>query len=257
MSEDIVEEGIILKKIPYSEADEIITVLLKTGGVRRLFVAGSRKSRKRFQGLIDLFSLLKFQYRSNPHSLGRLQKVEELERDIHAANARFWEKDLLAYAYFSYMAELICEFTLEEIQANDLFDLWGEAVRGFQDRPFSAVSAASYLIRIFTDFGYALELNQCASCRGTEPNPAFYFVPEKGGLMCGACAALARVPQTFTVSQELLQAMRASPQTPVRSVSLEKEAAFAIRRVLSFSHQILQKKTRAEGFFLQMLGTLE
>ena len=46
------------------EADEIITVLLADHGLQKFFVGGSRKSKKRFRGVVDHFSRLKMEYKS-------------------------------------------------------------------------------------------------------------------------------------------------------------------------------------------------
>jgi len=100
------QTGIILKKLSYGEADEIITVLLKDDGIRRFFVAGSRKSKKRYQGLIDHFSHLKFHYRPNNKGLWRLQDV-----DLVKLNGQSIWKSMENFSFGNYVAELICEFT--------------------------------------------------------------------------------------------------------------------------------------------------
>lgn len=153
MSEILRQAGVILRKLPYGEADEIVTVLFENDGVRRLFATGSRKSRKRFAGLIDQFGNLEFQYRLGPGTLGRLQNAAEIATTV---GARFWEKDLRIFAFFSYLAELICEFHPEEANADGLYFLWNDTVAAFQSRDFSLAVAVGALAKAFEIFGYAV-----------------------------------------------------------------------------------------------------
>jgi len=179
------QAGIILRKISYGEADEIVTVLFEGDGVRRLFASSSRKSRKRFAGLIDVFANLEFHYSVGTSSLGRLQKASEIQSQV---SLRFWEKDLLVFSFFSYLAELICEFNPEEASADGLYYLWNETALSFQSHDFSTEAAACSLARAFEIFGYS--------------------VPPEASL----------------------------------------------KMIISHAHRILQKRTRAESFFLELLS---
>jgi DNA repair protein RecO len=179
------QAGIILRKISYGEADEIVTVLFEGDGVRRLFASSSRKSRKRFAGLIDVFANLEFQYTLGRGSLARLQKASEIQSQV---KSRFWEKDLSVFSFFSYLAELICEFNPEEANADGLYSLWNEAAFFFQSHNFSTEVAAHFLARAFEIFGYAV-----------------------------------------------------TPEAPLKTI-------------ISHAHRILQKRTRAEEFLLELLG---
>lgn len=179
------QAGIILRKIPYGEADEIVTVLFEGDGVRRLFASSSRKSRKRFAGLIDAFAHLEFHYSIGASSLGRLQKATEIQTQI---GSRFWEKDLRVFSFFSYLAELICEFNPEESDADGLYDLWKETAVFFQSRDFSIEAATRSLAKAFEIFGYA-----------------------------------------------------APPEASLKSI-------------ITHAHRILQKRTRAEAFLLELLS---
>lgn len=154
MSELIFQSGVILKKIPYGDADEIITVLLARGGVQRIFVPGARKSKKRFSGLIDHFAHLQFEFLVRP-GLWRLQRVEEC-LSFDGQRRRFWEKDLCTYAFFSYMAELICEFMPEELHDHHVFPLWQDAVVTFEQQGFILPQASRFLNQLLVSFGYQI-----------------------------------------------------------------------------------------------------
>ncbi len=144
--------GIILKKIPYSEADEIVTVLLQKEGVHRFFAAGSRKSKKRFKGLVDYFAHLNFSYRPSTRGLWRLLSVEE----IADFQNRGHQIKPTQFAYLNLMAELICEFTPEHDGDHGLYDLWFDIQEDCKDNTLSYEIASKFLLRFFDCVGYGL-----------------------------------------------------------------------------------------------------
>lgn len=227
MSEPSRQEGVVLRKIAYGEADEIVTVLFREDGVRRLFAAGSRKSKKRFGGLIDAFARLSFECRPSDSGLWRLYGVEEAGK---AGAARFWERDIRTYAFFNYLAELICECMPEAVRAGDVFSIWLDATEVFAAREFAAEEAFAVLIRLWAAFGYEMNLGDCASCGGKAGEGAV-FAPQSGGVLCAACARAQRVSG-------------ADPAVPSQG----------IKSLASFSHLILQKRPKAEEFFLRSIA---
>lgn len=142
--------GIILKKIPYSEADEIITVLLKGDGVRRFFVRGSRKSKKRYPGLIDHFAHLRFEYKSSPKGLWMLTGVQALSQGCHEPLT------MKAYALLAYLAELITEFVPEGDGDHDLYPLWLSWLDEARRKDLKESLVSRYLTQFFAKVGYAL-----------------------------------------------------------------------------------------------------
>lgn len=231
MSESLRQEGVVLRKIPYGEADEIVTALFREDGVRRLFAAGSRKSRKRFGGLIDAFARLRFECRPNDAGLWRLYGVEE---SGDAANARFWERDIRTYAFFNYLAELICECMPEAVRAGDVFTIWLDATESFAAREFHAGEAFAVLVRMWAAFGYEMSLAGCAPCGGAVGEGSV-FVPASGGAVCAACVCRQRIAFAPALHPG------------------EHGAADLIGSLVSFSHLILQKRAKAEEFFLKSI----
>lgn len=251
MSEQTKQEGVILKKIPYSDADEIITVLLKEDGVRRFFVSGSRKSKKKYAGLIDHFAHLNFLYQSSSKQLWRLRDVDQISKKTLPKH--FWQRDLKAYAFFNYLSELICEFSWEEMHANDLYEIWQRSFEYFEEKEFSHVEGLYFLLQIFASFGYAFELETCVLCQNTNAKERVAFLPEQGGMVCQSCVGQKSLSHSFVVSSELLLALNGDFFISQNS-QLEKEAVGLFRLLIKFSHQIMHKKTKAEEFLLQMLA---
>lgn len=189
-----VSPGIILKKQDYSDSDEIVTVLLKEGGIRKFFVSGSKKSKKRYQGLIDHFSCLNFHYHAGSSGLSRVRLVERTSGNPPIS------ADLRCFAFGSYLAELICDFFPEAATDHDLYDLWQHVQLKLNQNGFSLVLAIQYLLIFFQRAGYAVDVEKHPGLRASE----------------------------------------------------QKLKSF-LQFLMNFSEQIVQKKSRAAAFFLQVI----
>ena len=143
--------GIILKKLSYSEADEIITVLFQGIGIKRLFVRGSRKSKKRFGGLIDHFGHIKFYFSSHSQGLSSLARVEEfpesMQRDLWTLGPNF--------AYVSLLSEFICEFKPEDDDDHELYALWLALYEELSQKELTPKMSSEYFISFLRLVGYA------------------------------------------------------------------------------------------------------
>jgi len=150
MSYEHNEKGVILQKIPYSDADEIITVLFEKSGVQKLFVRGSRKSRKRFAGRIDHFGEMSFQFTKKQQGLAVLQAIEDLPGVLRVQAFG----NIFCYAFLNYFSELICEFFWENMHADDVYNLWKSLAEDLRNGGFAVPQAVDYTIRFLRLTGY-------------------------------------------------------------------------------------------------------
>ena len=152
MTDERQEKGVILQKLAYSDADEIITVLFEKSGVKRLFVRGSRKSKKRFGGRIDHFEELSFQYTSKDQGLGMLRAIDNLPGSIRSKALN----NIFSFAFLNYISEIIREFFWEEARADEVYELWQDLAAEIKDDPLSLERAIFYHLRILSLAGYDL-----------------------------------------------------------------------------------------------------
>lgn len=155
MSEDIREKGVILKKMPYADADEIITVLFERSGVKKLFVKGSRRSQKRFLGRIDHFEELSFQYTRKAQGLSLLKTIDDLP-GVFKNQAL---QNIFNFAFLSYFAELIREFFWEEMRADHVYDLWQKLAEDVRQGPLELKRAIYYQLKLLNLSGYTISQN--------------------------------------------------------------------------------------------------
>lgn len=141
------QEGIVLKKMAYSEADEVATILLKNEGIQKFFVPGGRKSRKRFAGLIDHFAHITVTYQRRARGLWRLLEVS-------ARGSRKPVTDLSHYAFAHFFSELICLFTPESVYVGEIYVLWLKLQACFAQGEFSHKQAALFVLSFFKASGY-------------------------------------------------------------------------------------------------------
>lgn len=153
MPQFFTQPAILLKKISYGEADEILTVLFKEDGVRRLFVRHSKNSKKRFAGVLDHFAFLKLTYSTPVQGLWSLHEASLLKEPFDL----FWKNDLKVYGFFNFLAEMICEFSPEGAKDPLLFDLWSEAALHLKQQDLTSVWMQGVVSRFLREFGYALK----------------------------------------------------------------------------------------------------
>ena len=239
MRDQIVSQpGVILKKIPYSESDEIISVLMRDDGLRRFFVAGSRKSRKRYQGIIDLFAHLNFHYRTNSQGLWRLQSADTIQSHTH-----MMAQDIEAYAFSNFLSELICELAPEEVNDHRFYDVWMQ----FDDEVRLGVCdhrrVLYYLMHVFLRTGYELTTDQSVLCENDSLPTTVGFDQVRGGVICQNCCG----DKDRVFERELFHLNK---DAPLNETGFER---LLIRKMIGFAQTIIQKPCRSASFYLDLI----
>jgi DNA repair protein RecO (recombination protein O) len=238
------QPGIILRKAPYSDADEIVTVLLREGGVQRFFAAGARKSKKTFGGRIDYFAALELRFSPRNEGLWRLWGAEEQGVAVPSP----WQ-DPRNFAVASYLAEVICAFTPAAVHSEDLFTLWIETAAEAGRQPATPASFARQLARFLVLFGYAIDWRRCVGC-GDPAQAPYAFDEVRGGPVCTICRGPG--PSSGLFPPDLINFVTGlqedgGPQHPLRQA---QKLAYQLVR---FTALILQKPVKSEEFLKRVL----
>lgn len=233
------QAGVILKKIPYSDSDEIISVLLKDHGLQRFFVAGSRKSKKRYQGLIDHFAHLNFSFKPSEKGLWRVREVDLARKQSYLA----WQ-DVMNFAFGNFLAELICEMLPEGAHDHDLYDLWDHLEAHLHRVDLTLFVAVEYLVQVFKKTGYEIDFSSCVSCRqGLDGTVVFDYI--RGGFTCSDCS----YDQRQGLSKALMTSFQKGENHQIPAAELE----IFFRQLIQFSQNILQKPSQSAPFLLDMM----
>jgi len=180
--------GIMLRKVEYGDTDLIISLLTSDRGKLSVIAKSAKVSRKRFQGVLQLFSLIDLVC-----STGRRQGLPVLQEASLKQPFPGIGTDIVKTAYANYWAELI-NIWLEEGEAQKpLFDLFLHALARL-DAETGTGGALSILfqVRFLSLSGLSPNLSQCGVC-GTildQMSPdRVRFCTGKGGLVCSRCPA--------------------------------------------------------------------
>ncbi len=179
------EPAIVLRAIPYGEADRVVTLLCERRGKVAALAKGARRSQKRFAGGLGLFSLGRASFLERQSAdLARLEMFEA---------TAMWPglfADLGKIAHAGYAAELIDALTPAHQPDPPIFALASAFVR-----TLDAGQADPRLLRVFEMtllrlLGHRPELQRCVGCgRDADDGAGQRIDPSRGGIGCGRCRA--------------------------------------------------------------------
>jgi DNA repair protein RecO (recombination protein O) len=179
--------AIVTRSLNYGESDKIVTFFTKDFGKVKGIAKGARRSKKRFQNALDLFSHIRLTF-FDREGMG-LVRAENC--DIFTS-FRHIREDLKKIYFGAYFLELINEMTGERQSHPEAFDLLLACLTALESSEPQEEQLRVFEIRMLSLFGYRPNLKGCDSCRTDwmelRETPAVYFSVERGGLICGKCS---------------------------------------------------------------------
>jgi DNA repair protein RecO (recombination protein O) len=220
-------EAIILRTVPFNEADKIVNFLARGEGRMRGVAPNARRSRKRFGAALELLSHVRLRYQDHPaRDLVRLESCELLDSFFEIQSR--YEVAIAS----SYVAE-VCEQLLPEREANDAFFRLALLVMTEIRRTGDIWRPLTYFdLWVVKLAGFLPPMATCIRCQAAlEPGQPAWFRPHWDGLICKDC----RGEQAWTLSAESRQTARemlseALPLVPVEGWSITR--AEDLRRFL-------------------------
>ncbi|MBN2808420.1 MAG: DNA repair protein RecO [Deltaproteobacteria bacterium] len=224
------DSAFIINKSDFGESDLIITLFTAERGKISTIGKGAKRSRRRFPGSLELFSLVNFNgFIKHPLALTRIDECQLIE-PFSAI-----QDDLRSYfcgCYFLEIANRCCA----ERQANPaLFALLQEIFTFLATLPLNRnfnCRIRLFELQIITLLGFRPQLSACLDC-GRELNMGrlFHFSPQTGGLVCNACQP--RHPAAFIVSRGTINMLNEAHR-------LDNE----LRNKLNFTPQVERESAR-------------
>jgi DNA repair protein RecO (recombination protein O) len=177
-------EALVLRAIPYGDADAVVHLLVRGRGRVPAFARGARSSRKRFAGSLEPFQRIEVLLAERPgQELWALREATVIEPHVRLRD------DLHRIAHAGYASELVHDLTRAGEPADRLFVLLDE----FFSLLESAVARSSRLraleLLALEAAGLAPELSACARCGSQVAAGRVAFDPDAGGLTCEGCTA--------------------------------------------------------------------
>jgi len=199
MPKSLSTSAIVLRRISYGDDDLILSLITPDGGKQSAIAKSAKKSRKRFAGILEPFTILDVVL-----TFGRGRKgLPILKEAVLSRPFQTIGPDVLKAAYASYWVELIDSWLEDANTDKETYCLLGEALDYLDTDRMPAVDlSVLFQIRFISAAGYAPNLVSCGSCGKAlddiVPNRAAFSI-RKGSLICDACNP--RFPKSTLLSK--------------------------------------------------------
>ncbi len=180
-------EAIVLHSFHYGESDKIVTFFTRDFGKVKGIAKGARRSKKRFQNALDLFSHLRLIF-FDREGMG-LMRAQGC--DILCSFPRIRE-DLKKILYGNYFLEMASEMSGEREPHPEAFELLLSFLKILEGIEPQEEQLRMFEIRMLSLFGYRPNLKRCSLCKrdweGLKEAPGLFFSMERGTLLCSGCS---------------------------------------------------------------------
>ncbi len=181
--------AIVIRSLNYGESDKIVTFFTNDFGKLKGIAKGARRSRKRFQNALGLFSHLRLLF-FDKEGMG-LVRAEGC--DILHSFPKIRE-DLKKIIYGNYYLELVNEMAGEREGNPEAFELLLSSLSNLEETNLQEEQLRIFEIRMLSLFGYRPNMRRCNICKkdwdGVQESPVVFFSLERGALLCERCSEM-------------------------------------------------------------------
>lgn len=224
------DEGIVLRRVDYGEADRILTVLTRKHGKIGVIARSVRRSQSRLASRTDLFVRSHMQLARGRGELDVLTQAEPIAAPAYASDPR--------RATCAALCAELTDRVLEDHHPDDeIYTLVVDALVACADAARDPRAAVVWFGRRMIDrLGYAPQLYDCAACEQRLGEQAARFSAAGGGLLCQRCSA--HDPAAIECSVRVIKCLR---------VAAANDAALWARLQLDAATlSVLERVTEAE-----------
>src|SRR5436305_14058355 len=132
------EQALVLSTVDYGDADRIVTMFTRGRGKLSAFAAGARKSKRRFAGALEPFTLVRAQLCERRGETYRLDSVD-IEAGFYSVRG-----DLPRIARALYCVELCRELTRDREAHPPLFALLVEYLEALEKKVAGPTSLVAF-----------------------------------------------------------------------------------------------------------------
>lgn len=181
--------AIVIRSINYGESDKIVTFFTSDFGKLKAIAKGARRSKKRFQNALGLFSHLRLIF-FDKEGMG-LVRAEGC--DILHSFPKIRE-DLKKILFANYYLELANEMAGEREGNREVFELLLAFLSDLEEMAPQEEQLRLFEIRMLSLFGYRPNMGRCNLCKKDWEElkgiPGVFFSLEKGALVCETCSKM-------------------------------------------------------------------
>jgi DNA repair protein RecO (recombination protein O) len=193
--------ALLVRSVPYGEADLIATFFTEESGTLTAVVRGARRSTKRFGGALEPIHELRVTLEDKGRELCVLREAR-IQRARTAITTSLEAMEAAGQA-LRWVRHLCPARTPEPAAWRSLSELLDNLEALSPSAPDALVAPRQHLaifgVRLLTDMGYALELDRCVRCgRPCPEGRSAVLDAAGGGIVCTTCGGARR-----TVSGEV------------------------------------------------------
>lgn len=177
-----VDDGVVLRRVDYAEADRILTVLTRDHGKIGVIARGARRARARMASHTDMFAHSRMQLASGRGELLTLTQADRLDHGVTLTDPR----RAACAAVIVELADRVLEPHHADSQAYSLLVEALAACLHSQRDPRQAM--IWFARRLIDRLGYEPQLQSCVACECVLPEATARFSAAGGGLLCAECS---------------------------------------------------------------------
>ena len=239
--------ALVLRRFEQGESDRVVHLYTEDLGRVSAMAKGARRSRRRFPGALEIFSLLDVRLVDPPRSSMLRLEAARANHPIEGLTA-----DLVRYAVGCQLLELLDRLTGEGEANPGLFRFARGVLEVLSTEEPDRLFALLVLVKTLARLGYRPQLLACVEC-GAELRGQVGFAPSQGGGLCPRC-----VPEGVArVSARVLAALDRGIGAPLsRRGELDLSAADVVRaeqEMLRFFHFHIGIELRTAEFLRGIL----
>jgi DNA repair protein RecO (recombination protein O) len=179
--------AIVIRSLNYGDSDKIVTFFTRDFGKLKGIAKGARRSKKRFQNALGLFSHLRLIF-FDKEGMG-LARAESC--DILHSFPKIKE-DLKKILYGNYYLELVNEMAGEREANREAFELLLSFLSNLEERKPQEEQLRLFEIRMLSLFGYRPNMKRCNLCKrdweDSDEIRVVFFSLERGASICEKCS---------------------------------------------------------------------
>jgi DNA repair protein RecO (recombination protein O) len=218
--------ALVLRTFDQNESDRLVHLYTEDLGRVSAIAKGAKRSRRRFPGALELFSLLEVRLVAPPRSALMRLEAARLYHPLEGLSG-----DLLRFAVACHFVELLDRLTADGERNPELFGFAAGLLDVLRGERADRLLALLVLIKTLARLGYRPQLLACAVCGSALRGGLAAFGTRQGGALCPACAP----PGSLAVTTSLLGALERGLRSPLRergSLGLDDESILRAERLL-------------------------
>ncbi|MCY4366595.1 MAG: DNA repair protein RecO [Chloroflexi bacterium] len=240
-------EALVLKNMPLSEADLLVTLFSRDAGKLRAVAKGARRSTAKLVGHLEPLTLTRLAL-----SRGRTLDVISQAETLH--NFTPLKSSLTAISRGLQVAELVDGFGSEASPNEPLYDLARSTLESIGESPEDELPLLHFQLHLLGVSGLMPELLNCVECRGDIEPDRHRYSADGGGVYCPDCTPDQAALRPLSLrALKVLRLLARSDAATLPSLTLDDTLTQELRAILTGTLQYwLDREIRTNSFLNQL-----